>query len=169
MLKGLLIGILVSLASFLVILAIYRVEKTRELAKKVLLKIEQWFEKKMEEFEESAKENGVIFTLLGKTALINFVVLTICIVMLLCITLKFNFFIGLGVFIIIFGYYMYKGWIKIPNDPPQKGVITIFGRRMKGAIYIKKEGLIFLAFYPWLQNIMLVKKKKKKREKIGKK
>ncbi len=58
--------------------------------------------------------------------------------------------------LIVIGIVMILGWqglVKIPAQPPQKGVVTFMGKRTDAVI---SEGWNWFLLYPWVQGVILV-------------
>lgn len=58
-----------------------------------------------------------------------------------------RFLIGVAAFVAIFGSFVIQGLRQIPAQPPTKGILTIFGRRLPK---ILNEGWNFFPIYPWV-------------------
>ena len=73
------------------------------------------------------------------------VVFAVIIVVALVVGGLTNWFFGLAAFVAFAGSLVKQGFVNIPNDPPQKGVLTIFGERKS---VVMDEGWTFLPLNP---------------------
>lgn len=64
-----------------------------------------------------------------------------------------NILIALGLLVLVCGSFFLQGYRKIPNNPPHKGLLTIFGRRTEREMC---EGWHFFPFFPWFYGVIPV-------------
>ena len=64
-----------------------------------------------------------------------------------------NPWFGVSTFLALIGTYILQGLKKIPADPPHRGALTFFGRRLGTVL---EEGWRFLPFFPWVFGVVLV-------------
>lgn len=60
---------------------------------------------------------------------------------------QINWFFGIAFFLLFFGPFVLQSLRNIPNQPPQKGVLTFLGKRTKDVL---DEGWNFFPFFPYL-------------------
>lgn len=61
--------------------------------------------------------------------------------------------LGITAFVAVAGSFLLQGLRNIPNEPPQKGVLTFLGARQKKTL---KEGWNFFPFFPFVFGFVLV-------------
>ena len=64
-----------------------------------------------------------------------------------------NPWFGVSTFLALIGTYILQGLKKIPADPPHRGALTFFGRRLDTVL---EEGWRFLPLFPWVYGVVLV-------------
>ena len=85
-----------------------------------------------------------------KNTLVFFVsisMLAICSLFGIIVSSQINRFFGIGVFLLLFGPFILQGLRNIPNQPPQKGVLTFLGERTENVL---DEGWNFFPFFPYI-------------------
>ncbi|MBI2278749.1 MAG: hypothetical protein HYU81_01650 [Candidatus Brennerbacteria bacterium] len=84
---------------------------------------------------------------------------TVMSALVLIFVLLFSLFVfshvvlGITAFVAVAGSFLLQGLRNIPNEPPQKGVLTFLGARQKKTL---KEGWNFFPFFPFVFGFVLV-------------
>lgn len=78
---------------------------------------------------------------------VSFLVLAVAFVAASLVSLWLNWAFGAGTFLALFGSFVLQGLRSIPNDPPQKGVLTVLGVRQPTVL---DEGWTFFPFFPYI-------------------
>lgn len=78
----------------------------------------------------------------------------IAIVVAIYFAYSINPFLGIGVGIILPYFFIELGWQKVSADPPKKGIITRYGKRMYG--FTVDEGWVFLPLYGFIFKLIQV-------------
>lgn len=91
-----------------------------------------------------------------------FLISLICVIIgVITANITQGYFFGAAATVALLGTFIIQGTRRIPNNPPNKGLLTVLGKRTKMVV---DEGWHFFPLFPWLFGVVLVDVKKKERD-----